>query len=254
MLALPSPSGRGQEIVALVASPRSADEIGRELRERLPSPSWPRRLRCVPAIPTTPSGKRDRPAILRLMEIDEERPAWPEPRWNDLADPGAERTFAQRLRGTSPGAQGSRHPDRSGAAASAVDAHHGGTDSARRQLPPGLARHRLARRDCGLAAPPVLLLGGPVLYGLSWRCSPSAWSSSAANRSAPAVPSACCWCGDWPRDTCSDLARGSMPNSRILRGREAQPLTLLAPLGRPLPAVLRGATRGEVSGQGNVYS
>jgi acyl-CoA synthetase (AMP-forming)/AMP-acid ligase II len=71
VLALPSPSGRGQEIVALVASQRSADEIGLELRERLASPSWPRRLRCVSAIPTTPSGKRDRPAILRLLEIDE---------------------------------------------------------------------------------------------------------------------------------------------------------------------------------------
>ena len=67
VLALPSPSGRGQEIVALVASQRSADELGRELRERLASPSWPRRLRCVPVIPTTPSGKRDRPAILQLL-------------------------------------------------------------------------------------------------------------------------------------------------------------------------------------------
>ena len=68
VLALPSPSGRGQEIVALVASQRSADEIGRELRERLASPSWPRRLRCVLAIPTTPSGKRDRSAILLLLQ------------------------------------------------------------------------------------------------------------------------------------------------------------------------------------------
>ena len=70
VLAQPSPSGRGQEIVALVASQRSADEIGRELRDRLASPSWPRRLRCVPAIPLTPSGKRDRPAILRLLELE----------------------------------------------------------------------------------------------------------------------------------------------------------------------------------------
>ena len=71
VLALASPSGRGQEIVALVASSRSSDEIGRELRERLASPAWPRRLRCVPAIPTTPSGKRDRPTILRLLEPGE---------------------------------------------------------------------------------------------------------------------------------------------------------------------------------------
>jgi len=71
VLALPSRSGRGQEIVALVASQRSADEIARELRERLASPSWPRRVRCVPSLPTTPSGKRDRSAILRLLEIDE---------------------------------------------------------------------------------------------------------------------------------------------------------------------------------------
>jgi acyl-coenzyme A synthetase/AMP-(fatty) acid ligase len=71
VLALASESGRGQEIVALVASPRSADELLRELRERLPSPSWPRRLRTAPAIPTTPSGKRDRPAILRLLDLED---------------------------------------------------------------------------------------------------------------------------------------------------------------------------------------
>jgi acyl-coenzyme A synthetase/AMP-(fatty) acid ligase len=71
VLALPSPSSRGQEIVALAASTRSADEVLRELREKLPSPSWPRRLRTAPAIPTTPSGKCDRPAILRLLELDE---------------------------------------------------------------------------------------------------------------------------------------------------------------------------------------
>ncbi|MBN2574569.1 MAG: AMP-binding protein [Deltaproteobacteria bacterium] len=70
-LALASDSGRGQEIVALVASPRSAEDVLRELRDKLPSPAWPRRLRTVPAIPTTPSGKRDRPAILRLLEIEE---------------------------------------------------------------------------------------------------------------------------------------------------------------------------------------
>jgi acyl-CoA synthetase (AMP-forming)/AMP-acid ligase II len=71
VLALASESGRGQEIVALVASSRSADELLRELRERLPSPSWPRRLRTAPAIPTTPSGKRDRPVILRLLDIED---------------------------------------------------------------------------------------------------------------------------------------------------------------------------------------
>jgi 3-hydroxymyristoyl/3-hydroxydecanoyl-(acyl carrier protein) dehydratase len=71
VLAIPSESGRGQEIVALAASSRPAEEIGRELREQLPSPAWPRRLRTAPAIPTTPLGKRDRPAILRLLEIDE---------------------------------------------------------------------------------------------------------------------------------------------------------------------------------------
>jgi acyl-coenzyme A synthetase/AMP-(fatty) acid ligase len=77
VLALPSPSGRGQEIVALAASSRSAEEILRELRERLPSPAWPRRLRCVPTIPTTPSGKREREAILRLLAADEGEAARP---------------------------------------------------------------------------------------------------------------------------------------------------------------------------------
>jgi acyl-CoA synthetase (AMP-forming)/AMP-acid ligase II/3-hydroxymyristoyl/3-hydroxydecanoyl-(acyl carrier protein) dehydratase len=67
VMALSSDSGRGQEIVALVASDRSASDLTRELREKLPSPSWPRRLRCVPAIPTTPVGKRDRAAILDLL-------------------------------------------------------------------------------------------------------------------------------------------------------------------------------------------
>jgi acyl-coenzyme A synthetase/AMP-(fatty) acid ligase len=68
VLALSSRSGRGQEIVALVASARPATELARELRERLPSPGWPRRLRSVDAIPMTASGKRDRAAILRLLE------------------------------------------------------------------------------------------------------------------------------------------------------------------------------------------
>jgi acyl-CoA synthetase (AMP-forming)/AMP-acid ligase II len=68
VLALPSESGRGQEIVALVASLRPAEEIVRELRARLPPPAWPRRLRCVDSIPTTPSGKRDRVAILRILD------------------------------------------------------------------------------------------------------------------------------------------------------------------------------------------
>lgn len=67
VMALSSESGRGQEIVALVASDRPAGDITRELREQLPSPSWPRRLRCVPAIPTTAAGKRDRVAILELL-------------------------------------------------------------------------------------------------------------------------------------------------------------------------------------------
>jgi acyl-CoA synthetase (AMP-forming)/AMP-acid ligase II/3-hydroxymyristoyl/3-hydroxydecanoyl-(acyl carrier protein) dehydratase len=67
VLAVPSQSGRGQEIVALVASSRPADEILRELRGQLAPPSWPRRLRCVDAIPTTPTGKRDRGAILQIL-------------------------------------------------------------------------------------------------------------------------------------------------------------------------------------------
>jgi acyl-coenzyme A synthetase/AMP-(fatty) acid ligase/3-hydroxymyristoyl/3-hydroxydecanoyl-(acyl carrier protein) dehydratase len=69
VMALPSESGRGQEIVALVASERPSADITRELRDRLPSPSWPRRLRCVPAIPTTAAGKRDRVAILELLAV-----------------------------------------------------------------------------------------------------------------------------------------------------------------------------------------
>jgi acyl-CoA synthetase (AMP-forming)/AMP-acid ligase II/3-hydroxymyristoyl/3-hydroxydecanoyl-(acyl carrier protein) dehydratase len=67
VMAIASESGRGQEIVALVASDRLASDITRELREKLPSPSWPRRLRCVPAIPTTGAGKRDRVAVLELL-------------------------------------------------------------------------------------------------------------------------------------------------------------------------------------------
>jgi acyl-coenzyme A synthetase/AMP-(fatty) acid ligase len=69
VLALPCDSGRGQAIVALVASLRPADELLRELRELLPSPSWPRRLRTVEAIPTTPSGKRDRTRICQLLDV-----------------------------------------------------------------------------------------------------------------------------------------------------------------------------------------
>ncbi len=69
VLALPSQTGRGQDIVALAASGRAADQLLRELRERLPSPAWPRRLRTVELIPITPSGKRDRPAILQLLDV-----------------------------------------------------------------------------------------------------------------------------------------------------------------------------------------
>jgi len=61
-------SQREREIVALVASPRPAEAVLRELRDLLPSPSWPRRLRTVEAIPITPSGKRDRALILPLLE------------------------------------------------------------------------------------------------------------------------------------------------------------------------------------------
>jgi acyl-CoA synthetase (AMP-forming)/AMP-acid ligase II len=67
VMALPSESGRGQEIVALAASQRPASDLVRELREKLPSPAWPRRLRCVSAIPITAVGKRDRVAILQLL-------------------------------------------------------------------------------------------------------------------------------------------------------------------------------------------
>ena len=67
VLALPSESGRGQEIVALAASQRPAGDLVRELRAKLPSPAWPRRLRCVSAIPITAVGKRDRVAILELL-------------------------------------------------------------------------------------------------------------------------------------------------------------------------------------------
>jgi acyl-coenzyme A synthetase/AMP-(fatty) acid ligase/3-hydroxymyristoyl/3-hydroxydecanoyl-(acyl carrier protein) dehydratase len=75
VMALSSESGRGQEIVALVASDRLASDITRELRDKLPSPSWPRRLRCVPAIPTTAAGKRDRVAILDLLAMAPREPA-----------------------------------------------------------------------------------------------------------------------------------------------------------------------------------
>ena len=75
VMASPSESGRGQEIVALVASDRPAADLTRELRAKLPSPSWPRRLRCVPAIPTTSAGKRDRVAILELLSAATREPS-----------------------------------------------------------------------------------------------------------------------------------------------------------------------------------
>ena len=74
VMALSAESGRGQEIVALVASARPSADITRELRDKLPSPSWPRRLRCVPAIPTTAAGKRDRVAILELLAVATREP------------------------------------------------------------------------------------------------------------------------------------------------------------------------------------
>ena len=74
VMALPSETGRGQEIVALVASDRLASDVTRELRDKLPSPSWPRRLRCVAAIPTTAAGKRDRVAILDLLAMATREP------------------------------------------------------------------------------------------------------------------------------------------------------------------------------------
>lgn len=67
VLALPLTSGRGQELVALAACDRPAAELARELREKLPSPAWPRRLRCAAAIPLTAVGKRDRDAILQCL-------------------------------------------------------------------------------------------------------------------------------------------------------------------------------------------
>jgi acyl-CoA synthetase (AMP-forming)/AMP-acid ligase II len=75
VMALPSKSGRGQEIVALVASDRPPADLTQELREKLPSPSWPRRLRCVSAIPTTSAGKRDRVAILELLTSAKREPS-----------------------------------------------------------------------------------------------------------------------------------------------------------------------------------
>jgi acyl-coenzyme A synthetase/AMP-(fatty) acid ligase len=168
VLALPSPSGRGQEIVALVASRRSADEIGRELRERLPSPAWPRRLRCVPIIPTTPSGKRDRPAILRLLELDEGEAPSAEGAVESSSRPGAFARLRAWLRGTRLVRKAFDTP---------VD--------------PVLLRPPSARIVVGLVLlgasyvlgwpaiallgaiaawlrRPALLLGGPLLYGLSW--------------------------------------------------------------------------------------
>jgi len=168
VLALPSPSGRGQEIVALVASPRSADEIGRELRERLPSPAWPRRLRCVPAIPTTPSGKRDRPAILRLIELDAGEAPSAEGAVERTSRPGALERIRAWLRATR-------------LVRKALDT----------PIDPVILRPPSARIVVGLVLlvasyvlgwpamavlgaiaawlrRPALLLAGPPLYGLSW--------------------------------------------------------------------------------------
>jgi acyl-coenzyme A synthetase/AMP-(fatty) acid ligase len=68
VVARPSRSGRDAEIVALVESARPAADLSVALRSALPSPAWPRIVRCVERIPTTAAGKRDLEGVERLIE------------------------------------------------------------------------------------------------------------------------------------------------------------------------------------------
>jgi acyl-coenzyme A synthetase/AMP-(fatty) acid ligase len=71
VLARPSRAGRDSEIVAVAESTRSSADLSAVLRSILPSPAWPRVVRCVDRIPVTPAGKRDLEAVARMIE---ERP------------------------------------------------------------------------------------------------------------------------------------------------------------------------------------
>ena len=66
VLAVDSP-GRGADLVALVVSPLSEETLRDELANLLEAHALPRRFLHTSSIPTTPAGKRDKPAIDDLV-------------------------------------------------------------------------------------------------------------------------------------------------------------------------------------------
>jgi acyl-coenzyme A synthetase/AMP-(fatty) acid ligase len=59
--------GRGREIVALIVGDAAEDEVLARLRDVLPAPAMPRRIRRVEHLPLTPTGKRDLAAAEQLL-------------------------------------------------------------------------------------------------------------------------------------------------------------------------------------------
>jgi acyl-coenzyme A synthetase/AMP-(fatty) acid ligase len=68
IIARATDSARGHEMLALVASKLSPQTLTLALRQQLPPVAWPRVLRVVQSVPTTPSGKRDLPAINAMLD------------------------------------------------------------------------------------------------------------------------------------------------------------------------------------------
>jgi acyl-coenzyme A synthetase/AMP-(fatty) acid ligase len=67
VLAVAAPETRENILVALVVSGLPAEQLNRLLQTRLDAVAVPRRIVCVPQIPTTAAGKRDRAAALELL-------------------------------------------------------------------------------------------------------------------------------------------------------------------------------------------
>ena len=67
VLSLPSSPGRGSEIAALVATAAARSYLRKAFAGALEPLHVPRRIECVPAIPVTPAGKRDRRAALAIL-------------------------------------------------------------------------------------------------------------------------------------------------------------------------------------------
>jgi len=60
--------GRGREIVALIVGDATEDEVLALLRDVLPAPAMPRRIRRVERLPLTATGKRDLAAAVQLFD------------------------------------------------------------------------------------------------------------------------------------------------------------------------------------------